>query len=231
MEDMPTPRVMPDMIVLPTGDVIIINGASRGTAGWNDAVGPVLTPVLYRTGKPLGRRFLVLNPTTIPRMYHSSAVLLPGGGILVGGSNPHRRYNFTGKPYPTELSLEVYQPYYLGPQYAELRPSILTVEASAQVVSYGQVFSVTFVLPAYRPSGQGGGVSVALITPSFSTHSYAMNQRMLVLDVAGLDKLSDVTYKVTARGPPNSAVGPPGYYMLFVVHAGVPSEGVWVKVM
>ena len=44
---------------------------------------------------------------------------MPGGVILVGGSNPHRRYNFSGKSYPTELSLEVYQPYYLGPQYAE----------------------------------------------------------------------------------------------------------------
>ncbi|GMN41773.1 hypothetical protein TIFTF001_011003 [Ficus carica] len=227
IENMPMPRVMPDMLLLPTGDVIIINGAGNGTAGWNDAVNPVLNPVLYRSGRPYGRRFMVLNPTAIARMYHSSAVLLPSGGILVGGSNPHRKYNFTADPFPTELSLEVYEPYYLDTQYASMRPSILTVETSMQIVSYGQMFSVTFVLPLYMPNP---GVSVALVAPSFSTHSFAMNQRVVVLEVAGLERLSVVAYKITARGPPTSAVAPPGFYMLFLVHSGVPSEGVWLKI-
>lgn len=227
MEYMPMPRVMPDMIIIPTGDVIIINGAGNGTAGWNDAVNPVLNPVLYRTRHPPGRRFVVLNPSTIPRMYHSSALLLPSGQILVGGSNPHRTYNFTARPYRTELSLEAYKPYYLDTQYANMRPSILTVESMMQIISYGQMFSVTFVLPQYRPNP---GISVVLITPSFSTHSFAMHQRMLVLDVARLEHLSIFAYKVSAHGPPTSSVAPPGYYMLFLVHAGTPSQGVWVKV-
>ena len=227
MEDMPMPRVMPDMILLPTGDVIIINGAGNGTAGWDDAINPVLHPVLYRARNPPGRRFVVLNPSRIPRMYHSSALLLPSGQILVGGSNPHRTYNFTASPYRTELSLEAYQPYYLDTEYANMRPSILTVEARMQMISYGQMFSVTFVLPLYRPNP---GISVVLITPSFTTHSFAMNQRMLVLDVGRLEHLSIFAYKVSAHGPPTSTVAPPGYYMLFVVHAGIPSEGVWVKV-
>ncbi|KAM6570939.1 hypothetical protein CsatA_015019 [Cannabis sativa] len=227
MEDMPMPRVMPDMILLPTGDVIIINGAGNGTAGWNDAVNPVLNPVLYRTRNPPGRRFVVLNPTTIPRMYHSSALLLPNGQILVGGSNPHRTYNFTARPYHTELSLEAYHPYYLEPQYSNMRPSILTVELSMQTLSYGQMFSVTFVLPLYRPNP---GISVGLVTPSFTTHSFGMNQRMLVLEVGRLEHLSIFAYKVSAQGPSTSTVAPPGYYMLFVVHSGVPSEGVWIKV-
>ncbi|KAK4481627.1 hypothetical protein RD792_012531 [Penstemon davidsonii] len=33
MEYMPTSRVMPDMLLLPTGAVIILNGAANGTAG------------------------------------------------------------------------------------------------------------------------------------------------------------------------------------------------------
>lgn len=33
MEEMPFPRVMGDMLILPTGDVILINGVGRGTAG------------------------------------------------------------------------------------------------------------------------------------------------------------------------------------------------------
>lgn len=51
METMPTRKVMGDMLLLPTGDVLIINGASKGTTGYNLAHGPVLRPVLYRTLK------------------------------------------------------------------------------------------------------------------------------------------------------------------------------------
>lgn len=221
---------MPDMLILPTGDVLLVNGAARGTAGWNNAVSPVLTPFLYIADGIPGRKFVVLDATTTARMYHSSAVLLPGGSVLVGGSNPHRRYNFSGKPYPTELSLEIYRPYYLRTEHAELRPSILTVETSGNggmSVAYGEPFGVTMVLRDYH----GGGVSVALVAPSFSTHSFAMNQRMVVLHSLGLQKLSDVAYKATANGPPSRSVAPPGYYMLFLVHAGIPSEAVWVRLL
>ncbi|KAJ4875397.1 glyoxal oxidase-related protein [Raphanus sativus] len=38
METMPLPRVMGDMLILPTGDIIIVNGAGAGTAGWEHAV-------------------------------------------------------------------------------------------------------------------------------------------------------------------------------------------------
>jgi hypothetical protein len=74
MEVMPMPRVMSDMLLLPTGEVLIINGAMNGTAGWEDAVNPVFNPVLYRPNEPdPTQKFLVLNPSKIPRMYHSSA--------------------------------------------------------------------------------------------------------------------------------------------------------------
>ncbi|GFZ02845.1 glyoxal oxidase-related protein [Actinidia rufa] len=35
---------------------------------------------------------------------------------------------------------------------------------------------------------------------------------------------------VTAVGPSTAEIAPPGYYMLFVVHAGVPSSGMWVRI-
>ncbi|KAF3431406.1 hypothetical protein FNV43_RR26137 [Rhamnella rubrinervis] len=228
MEDMPMPRVMSDMLLLPTGDVIIINGASNGTAGWEDAVNPVFNPLLYKTYEPNpGRRFVVLNPSTIPRMYHSASVLLPDGRILVGGSNPHRLYNFKAHPYPTELSLEAFHPYYLDPQFLPLRPLILSVGSKETIVFYGQMFSVKFVLALHRPHL---GISVVLMTPSFTTHSLAMSQRLLVSEVASLAQLSTFAYKITVHAPPTATVAPPGYYMLFVVHAGIPSQAVWVKV-
>ncbi|KAJ6431225.1 hypothetical protein OIU84_018672 [Salix udensis] len=138
------------MVLLPTGDVLIINGATNGSAGWNDAMNPVHNPVLYQPDEDPTRRFTVLSPSKIARLYHSTAALLPDGRILVGGSNPHQGYNITGKPYPTELSLEAFYLHYLDPQYTNLRPSILTVELSGRAVSYGEIFSVTFVCSSYR---------------------------------------------------------------------------------
>lgn len=225
MELMPMPRVLSDMLMLPTGDVILINGASHGTAGWDDATNPNFNPVLYSPNEKPTRRFTVLNPSKIPRMYHSSAVLSPDGRILVGGSNPHRIYNFTADPYPTEISLEAFYPPYLAKGNAMLRPKISSADTT---MSYNKDFSVTFNLPLYNPKA---GISVTLITPSFTTHSFAMNQRMVVLHVVSVEQLSTTGYKVNVNGPTTATVAPPGYYMMFVVHRGIPSHSVWVKVM
>ncbi|CAA0833089.1 glyoxal oxidase-related protein [Striga hermonthica] len=224
MEDMPMGRVMPDMLLLPTGDVIILNGAGRGSAGWESAVDPILNPLLYHPYEPdRAARFDVLRPTTIPRMYHSSAILLPDGRILVGGSNPHVRYNFTGVKYPTELSLEAFSPPYLATALAGLRPSIIAVEGT---ISYGQRFEVTFAMGILWPAGE---CVVTAAAPSFTTHSFAMNQRLLVLRAVCVDQLSAFAYRVTVESPAGGNIAPPGYYMLFVVFRGVPSEGVWVR--
>ncbi|CAI0545082.1 unnamed protein product [Linum tenue] len=226
MEQMPGPRLMSDMILLPTGDIILINGAARGSAGWNNARDPVYNPFLYLPDEEdPSRRFIILPPSTTARLYHSTAALSPDGRILVGGSNPHPTYNFTAGPYLTELSLEAFDPGYLNPDYAHLRPSILTVESSIDgTVKYQEMFSVSLMLPfpdPYEP------VAVVLIAPSFSTHSFGMNQRMVVL---GVERQPRFGLKMNVIGPKDVNVAPPGYYMLFIVHHGIPSPAVWVKV-
>ncbi|PIA62504.1 hypothetical protein AQUCO_00200488v1 [Aquilegia coerulea] len=226
MEEMPMGRVMSDMLLLPTGDVIIINGAGNGTAGWEAAINPVLNPVLYLTYEPdPSRRFNVLSPSPIPRLYHSAAILLPDGRIMVGGSNPHRLYNFTDVLYPTELSLEAFSPHYLAPQYSQFRPTIMSVSNTR--LSYRDILTLSFFVPAYHTEE---GVSVTLLAPSFTTHSYAMNQRLLVLNVVSLLQMATSSYQVSVTGPLTANIAPPGYYLMFVVHVGIPSHGIWIKV-
>lgn len=229
MENMPMGRVMPDMLILPTGDLIILNGAAKGTAGWESAIDPVLNPLLYRPDESdPKKRFTVLNPSKIPRLYHSSATLLPDGRVLVGGSNPHVRYTFKDVKYPTELSLEAFSPPYAAAEYTHLRPSILSIEGPTDnVLSYGQEFSITLSMGMYQREGE---YAVTMVAPSFSTHSFAMNQRLLLLYISTTQQLSVFAHKVTVYAPPTANIAPPGYYMLFVVHQGVPSRSVWVRI-
>lgn len=226
MEDMPVARVMGDMTLLPNGNVLIINGGSAGTAGWEYGREPVFNPVLYRPGDAVGSRFELQSPSTIPRMYHSTAILLRDGRVLVGGSNPHMYYEFTGVLFPTELSLEAFSPQYLDAQFSNLRPRIV-LPASQSMVSYGQKLAVRFTVTGVLAQSS---VAVTMVAPSFTTHSFSMNQRLLVLTVESLASLGKSTYVVRVTTPTSGILAPAGYYLLFVVHQEIPSEGIWVQI-
>ncbi|KAK6911453.1 Glyoxal oxidase, N-terminal, partial [Dillenia turbinata] len=117
------------------------------------------------------------SPSSRPRLYHSSALLLTDGRILVGGSNPQPYYNFTGVMYPTDLSLEAFTPPYLSAEYSPIQP---TIEGIDEVITYGQSFRVGFTVPQFlKPCN----ISVTIVAPSFTTHSLAMNQRLIMLKV------------------------------------------------
>ncbi|KAJ4841107.1 hypothetical protein Tsubulata_003738 [Turnera subulata] len=225
MESMPFPRVMCDMLLLPTGEVIIINGAQVGAAGFDNGRVAATRPVIYSPHAQSSRRFLVMSRAGRARMYHSSAILLPDGRVLVGGSNPHDNYSFTGVLYPTDLSLEAYSPPYLSWQNARVTPTILNVEHN---IRYGSPFLLNFNVELFAGDR---AVSVRIIAPSFTTHSFAMNQRMVVLRMTGgITHDVNQMYTLSAIGPSTAEIAPPGYYMLFVVHKGIPSPGVWVNI-
>eukprot|EP00249_Psilotum_nudum_P019344 c27205_g1_i1 orf=237-1910(+) len=222
MEDMPTARVMGDMLILPTGEILIINGAQQGTAGWGYARNPSFAPFLYRPTDEPNNRFHVLSSTNIPRLYHSTANLLPDGRILVGGSNPNVGYSFSGVLYPTELRIEAYSPYYLDGTFDNQRPSLTSL--SSNTITYGSTFTAQFSVPS-TPTN----VEFRLYAPPFTTHSYSMNQRQLILSSSAVTQLGG-EYTATITAPPGSVAAPAGYYLLFAVNSGIPSQAQWVQI-
>ncbi|RCV34359.1 hypothetical protein SETIT_7G153900v2 [Setaria italica] len=238
VEEMPSPRVMGDMILLPNGEVAIINGATDGIGGWESANTSNPTPVIYRPDLPVGKRFEVQAPagTPRPRMYHASAVLDRNGRVIVGGSNPHQFYEFN-KKFPTELSLEAFSPYYLDAANDGLRPNIFdpSPKDGPVHVAYGGQLK----LKVFARVGVPG--SVTMVAPSFTTHSFAQNQRQLFLQVqvkpvqafqmnGGAATLFPGVYEATVVMPATPVLAPPGYYMLFVVNGRIPSQGIWVHI-
>ncbi|TYI12426.1 hypothetical protein ES332_A09G277000v1 [Gossypium tomentosum] len=226
METMPLARVMGDMILLPNGNVLLINGASSGTAGWEQGQDPVLSLVLYRPDNNIRSRFEVQNPTIIPRMYHSTAALLRDGRVLVGGSNSHAFYNFIGVPFLTELSLEAFLSVYLDAKFANLRPTIITPK-SMSGIRYHKKYMIQVAINSNKVDESS--MSVTMFAPAFNTHSFSMNQRLLIL---GNDKVTEVgnsMYNVEATTPRSGNVAPSGFYLLFVVHQGISSQGIKVK--
>ncbi|CAI9102420.1 OLC1v1000685C1 [Oldenlandia corymbosa var. corymbosa] len=223
METMPVPRVMGDMLILPNGQVIIVNGAMLGCAGWENARSPVTRPLIYNPNGSENNRFAVMETASRPRLYHSTAILMTDGRVLVGGSNPHIFYQFSSEEFPTDLSLEAFSPPYFAPTYDSVRPRIVGFNPA---IRYRRSFSVTFRVSDFLGSEN---LSVRIVAPSFTTHSFSMNQRMIILKGVNVTRVAASTYNVVSIGPSRVEVAPQGFYMLFVVHGETPSTGQWVN--
>ncbi|MBA0637918.1 hypothetical protein Godav_025558, partial [Gossypium davidsonii] len=217
--NMPSARLLGDMAVLPTGDVLIVNGAKTGSAGWDDAREPNLNPVLYKFKTDgTGSKFTVLNPSNIARMYHSSFAVLPDAKVLIAGSNTNPGY-LDDALFPTEVRVEKFSPPYLDPNLAMFRQEIIT-EKSDNQLKYGQKFTVQI---------RGNSVidqqklQVTIYSPPFVTHGICMNQRLIQLGILEFNKdVAPNTNNIVLQAPMNGNIAQPGYYMLFVNYNGVP---------
>lgn len=125
VERMPHARIMPDAVLLPTGQIVIVNGGGTGISGYGnvkDQIGqsnadnPVFQSVLYDPLAPLGARFSTegMPASDIPRLYHSVATLTPYGNVMIAGSNPN--LDRSNVKYPTEYRVEWLSPPYIGSQ-------------------------------------------------------------------------------------------------------------------
>ncbi|KZS88395.1 hypothetical protein SISNIDRAFT_552644 [Sistotremastrum niveocremeum HHB9708] len=220
VEEMPDARLMPDAVLLPTGDVFIVNGAGSGISGYgnvanqigaSNAGNPVFTPVLYSPGAPTGSRFSShgMPTSNIARLYHSVATLLPDGHVLVAGSNPN--LDRSTVEYQTEYRVEHFSPPYMTMS----RPSLTGTPSR---LDYGQSFTVQLTLPAQADTKT---LKVSLMDFGFVTHAVHANARLVYLELT----ISADQKTLTIKAPPNANIYPPGPGWIFIVIDDVPSTG------
>jgi hypothetical protein len=184
--------------ILPDGRVLATGGTSA--AGFNNAAGAILEGEIWN---PSNATWTTIAPMKIPRLYHSTAVLLPDARILSAGGGE-------GGGGVTELNAEIYSPPYLfNPDGSTAaRPTIASAPAQ---VGYNVAFDV-------QTPDSANVSSVTLVRLPATTHGVNMNQRFLRLPFTG------GAGSVTAQSPLKATLAPPGHYMLFLLNAqGVPS--------
>ena len=226
MDSMPEGRGMVEGTLLPDGTVLWLNGGERGAQGFGLMADPALEALFYNPTLPLGQRWNTGASSTIARLYHSVAVLLPDATVLIAGSNPVQMPMLepdAANPYVTEFRVENYVPPYLQGESADRRPTNVQL-SSTTIPADGSIFLCSFTIP---PNTQN--MEFVLYHGGFVTHSVHMGARMMQLDV-GRWVPGATAQNVVITAPPNNNVAPPGPYLAFVVVDGVPSVGQHVLV-
>ena len=206
--NMSLPRIHPNATILPTGDVLVTGGEQ-----WSENTSTASLPAELYHGNgsdALYNTFTSAGTTSVPRAYHSNAILLPDATVITTGSNPPN--------VPYETRVELYQPAYLFTSNGALakRPTISSVPTTS--VGYSAQFSV-------GTPNAANIQKVVLIRPGAPTHAFDMEQRLVGLSFT----IGNGTLTVTS--PPNANIAPPGYYMLFILNkAGVPSVAQFVQI-
>ena len=184
-----------NLTVLADGSVLATGGNSSGASlvDLNNGVYPA------EQWDPATGQWKTLAAMQVTRQYHSTALLLPDGRVLSSGGGICGTCDTVGY---LAKNAEVFTPPYLFKHdgSGELAPRPVLDSAPAEV-AYGTPFDV----------GTPDAASIrklALIRLGAVTHSVNMEQRYVPLTFAA------GSASLTATGPANANVAPPGMYML-----------------
>lgn len=209
IERLPAFRVMPCIAPLPDGTYLIANGAVHGVAGFGLASDPNLNALLYDPTQAYGSRITIMANTTVARLYHSEAITLLDGRVLISGSDPQDGVN------PEEYRLEVFSPPYL--LNGKTRPTFTLDNTDWAWNQTG----IPFTLGGPPVNGD---ITVTLLGAVGSTHGNSMGARTL------FPAMTCSGTSCTVDAPPNAHVSPPGWYQFFVLDGGIPAVGVYVRI-
>ncbi|PZV06945.1 MAG: hypothetical protein DCF22_22880 [Leptolyngbya sp.] len=203
---MQLPRLHLNAVLLPDRTVFVTGGSLKQ----EDTPLARLQAEIY---DPATNTWSLMGAATVPRLYHSTALLLPDGRVVAAGGNPEGGGSVAWEPPDPEeeMRLEIFNPPYLfkGP-----RPTIAPLPTEWQ---YGQTVTLR--------SPQAGSIRwVSLIKNGVTTHSFDSGQRLVDVEI-----LSQAGGTIQVRVTDNPNLAPPGWYMLFLTDTnGVPSIARWV---
>jgi Domain of unknown function (DUF1929)/Glyoxal oxidase N-terminus len=182
-------RSLCSAVLLPDGNVFVCGGIQS-----------VNSPcALYN---PMSDSWSAMAALPSIRDYHSVAILLPSGQVMVAGWQ--------------NTSIEIYSPPYL---FGSPRPTLTSVPS---LVHHGQTFIV-------ESPDAPSIAKVVLVRPMAVTHQTDGEQRVLEMPLSHDPAHPTQLTLVAPHGGHPHAVAPKGYYMLFAVKFdGVPSEGKFV---
>ncbi|MEO5753245.1 MAG: galactose oxidase-like domain-containing protein [Chthoniobacterales bacterium] len=197
-------RIRLNAVLLPSGKVMALGGSTIDED-------PNFASLKGEIFDPTTETWSLAGTSVYPRLYHSSALLLPDATVWVAGSNPEESF--------FENHMEVYSPAYLfttdqnGNVIPAPRPTINSVTSE---IAYRANFTIQ------TPNAADIG-EVVIMKPGSSSHSFDFEQRFVGLT------FSLNGGKLTVTAPPNGSIAPPGYYMVFILNrSGVPSVAKFV---
>jgi len=200
---MSNPRTFHTMTLLPDGTVLATGGGPTTAA--TDTARAILSAELW---SPATETWTTLATMHAPRLYHSEAMLLADGRVVVSGGG-----RFDDATLPTDqFSAEFFSPPYL---FKGSRPAIASAPT---VIQYGGTFTV-------QTPDAASIVKVSLLRYGSVTHAINMGQRFVPLSFTA------AAGTLTVTGPPDGGTAPPGNYFLFIVNGnGVPSLAAAVRI-
>jgi hypothetical protein len=199
------PRLHLNSVLLPDHTVFVTGGSLKQEDQPLARLQPEIYDIPTDTWTPMA-------VSTVPRLYHSTAILLPDGSVVTAGGNPDGGTHVEWNNDPAEeMRLEVFQPPYF---FKGARPTIIGAPTQC---TYGQSININ--------SPQATNIHWAsLLRNCVTTHSFDGSQRLVDLDITSRDAGT-----VTATVPRNPNFAPPGWYMLFIVDKGaLPSIASWI---
>ncbi|MFD3543832.1 galactose oxidase-like domain-containing protein, partial [Streptomyces sp. NPDC058662] len=207
-------RTQDATLILPDATLLTVNGALDTRDYGHGPFNPKADLKYRQTELRDARGQWRLGPVQrLPRGYHSNALVMPDGRVMVTGDELQQIANDPDIRDAMDGSIELYEPAYL---HRGSRPAL--DRAPAHELGYDTEFQVTSSTP-------GDVRRAVLLAPTTVTHSVNTSQRHLELRSTGIRGTA-----VGLRTPPDAAAAPPGYYMLFLLDAeNVPSTAEWVK--
>lgn len=191
-------------VMLPTGEVLLLNGGDADDALDPGSAAAVRTPELY---DPATDQWRELATASRERVYHNSAVLLPDGRVLVGGHAPLPTHyaNYAAPARSNQhrdATFEIYEPPYLfrGP-----RPVVANVDP----VRNGRVLK----LALGKGTTAGEIAEVVLVRMSANTHTIDADMRAVKLEHTAAG--SNLFAELPKRG--DGRILPPGPYYVFAL--------------